>query len=146
MKCPIASDPPFDDLKPLKGMPGCAGRARVGTGRDNKSWSRIGFGFGSQDTAHRHAMLITRCGKAGGGANFCRNVPAAKKNAAQYGVRWWQTSLGVLARQKWRPGCFPRPIPPQVRPDSGMRPRGDDRLQSAFDQASLSIYRVVRTR
>ena len=55
MKCPIASDPPFDDLKPLKGMPGCAGRARVGTGRDNKSWSRIGFGFGSQDAAHTPA-------------------------------------------------------------------------------------------
>ena len=79
MKCPIVSDPPFDDLKPLKWMPGCAGRARVGTGRDNKSWSRIGFGFGSQDAAHGHAMLITRCGKVGGGANIRRNVPAAKK-------------------------------------------------------------------
>ena len=79
MKCPIVSDPPFDDLKPLKWMPGSAGRARVGTGRDNKSWSRMGFGFGSQDAAQRHAMLITRCGKVGGGANICRNMPAAKK-------------------------------------------------------------------
>ena len=46
MERSIFSDPPFDDLNPLKQMSGCAVRAKVGTGRDNKSWSRIGFGFG----------------------------------------------------------------------------------------------------
>ena len=79
MKRSILSDPPFDDLNPLKPMSGCAVRARVGTGRDNKSWLRIGFSFGIRDAARRYSMLITRFGKVGSGANICRDIPSAKK-------------------------------------------------------------------